>query len=128
MEINVIGEAALGILIMIALDIVAGITSAASRGELDSAKLRMGLLHKVGLILAFALAVALEWEERALAIGIDVPLVVPVATYVAIMEACSVYENIKRINPEFRFGKFEDLFKFTNEEEDVHAISDEEQR
>lgn len=111
---------------MIALDVVAGIASAASRGELDSTKLRMGLLHKLGLVLAFALAVALEWEESVLAIGIEVPLVVPVTAYIVLMEACSVYENIKSMNPDFRFEKFEDLFEFKKEES--RGIQDEEER
>lgn len=126
MDINIIGEAGVGVLVMIALDVVAGIASAASRGEIDSTKLRMGLLHKLGLVLAFALAVALEWEEDVLAIGIEVPLVVPVAAYIVLMEACSVYENIKSVNPDFRFKKFEDLFKFKDGGD--NGVQDEEER
>lgn len=110
-DINIIGKAAAGVLILIALDIVAGITAAASNGEIDSSKLRHGLFHKVGQVLAFALSVALEYEEHVLPLGMDVPLVLPVSAYLILMEACSVYENIKSINPEFKFTSFEDLFK-----------------
>ena len=116
--LEIIGEAGLGILIMIALDIIAGIVAAASNGNIDSSKLRHGLFHKIGLILAFALSVALEWLEHSLPLGIDVPLVLPVSAYIILMEACSVYENIRAINPDFKFQSFEDLFKRKEKEND----------
>lgn len=69
-------------------------------------------MHKLALVLAFSLAVALEWCEHSLPMGVEVPLVLPVAAYIIIMEACSVYENIRSVNPDFRFTKFDELFRF----------------
>ena len=109
---GMIGTAAAGVLAMISLDVLAGILSAASRGDLSSRKLREGLMHKLALVLAFSLAVALEWCEHSLPMGVEVPLVLPVAAYIIIMEACSVYENIRSVNPDFRFTKFDELFRF----------------
>lgn len=109
-DITIIGNAAAVAGAMIALDVVAGLVSAASRGELDSTKLRQGLMHKAGLCLAFSLAIVLEYGESVVPLGISVPLVIPVVSYIILMEACSVYENIKRINPDFEFSRFEDLF------------------
>lgn len=100
--------------IMIIMDIVAGILSAATRGELNTQKLRIGLFHKLALVLTFVLAVAIEYACEVLPMGVTIPLVLPVATYIALMEACSVYENIKQINPDVKVERFEDLFKFSH--------------
>lgn len=110
-DINIIGTAAAGVLVLIGMDVLAGMLSAASRGDLSSRKLREGLMHKLALVLAFSLAVALEWCEHALPMGMSVPLVLPVASYIIIMEACSIYENIKSVNSDFKFEGFDELFR-----------------
>lgn len=103
--------------LMICLDVAAGILSAATRGDIDSSTLRHGLLHKLALVVAIALAIALEVAESVLAVGASVPLVVPVAGYIAIMEACSIYENLKHVNPDLHIKQFDDLFRFSDEGE-----------
>lgn len=117
-DMSLVGDAGAGVLIMITLDVIAGVVSAASRGEIDSTKLRRGLLHKLGLVLAFALAVALEYEESVLPIGMSAPLILPVSVYIILMEACSVYENIKQINPDFQFKSFDELFDKLGSQQD----------
>ena len=102
---------------MIVMDIAAGILSAASRGDIDSSTLRHGLLHKLALVMAMALAVALEVAEGVLAVGAAVPLVIPVATYISIMEACSIYENCRTANPDLQIKEFDDLFRFSGRDE-----------
>lgn len=97
--------------IMITLDVVSGIASAASRGELRTSKLREGLMHKLALVLTIVLAIALEYASDVLPIDVKVPLVIPVCAYITLMEACSVYENIKSMNPDVRVQSFEDLFQ-----------------
>lgn len=121
-DIQIIGDGACVAGAMIALDVIAGLVSAASRGELDSTKLRQGLIHKIGLCIAFAMACILEYGESVVPLGISVPLVIPVVSYIILMEACSVYENIKRINPEFKFESFEELFDFTEKETTDGAV------
>ena len=113
-DITTIGAAASVCGIMIAMDVAAGVLSAATRGELNTTKLRHGLFHKLGLVLTYALAVALEYACDVLPLGIDMPLVIPVAAYITLMEAMSVYENVKQINPDIKVEKFEDLFKFSH--------------
>lgn len=110
-DFAIINKAVTGVALMIVLDIAAGFVAAVSRGEVDSKKLREGLMHKVGLMLAVALAIAMEYENAMFDLGIDIPIVTAMSTYIIIMEACSVYENIRKINPEFRFTKLEDIFK-----------------
>lgn len=112
-----IGKAAAGVGLMIVLDILSGFTAAASNGELSSKRLREGLMHKLAVVLAVALAVALEWEQTILPIGLNVPIVSAVATYIIIMETCSIYENVKKINPEFEWQGLDNLFKFSNDDE-----------
>lgn len=97
--------------IMIVLDVVSGIASAASRGELRTSKLREGLMHKLALVLTIVLAISLEYASDVLPIDVKVPLVIPVCAYITLMEACSVYENIKSMNPDVRVQSFEDLFQ-----------------
>lgn len=97
--------------IMITLDVVSGIASAASRGELRTSKLREGLMHKLALVLTIVLAISLEYASDVLPIDVKVPLVIPVCAYITLMEACSVYENIKSMNPDVRVQSFEDLFQ-----------------
>lgn len=110
-DFAIINKAVTGVALMIVLDIAAGFVAAVSRGEVDSKKLREGLMHKVGLMLAVALAIAMEYENAMFDLGINIPIVTAMSTYIIIMEACSVYENIRKINPEFQFTKLEDIFK-----------------
>ena len=110
-DISIIGTAGGAVLVLITLDVVAGILSAASRGDISSRKLREGLMHKLALVLAFALAVALEWCEASIPIGLSIPLIMPVASYIIVMEACSIYENVRSVNPDFRFEGFDELFR-----------------
>lgn len=109
-DFALINKAVTGVAVMIVLDIVAGFVAAVSRGDVDSKKLREGLMHKVGLMLAVALAIAMEYENAMFDLGINIPIVTAMSAYIIIMEACSVYENIRKINPEFRFTKLEDIF------------------
>lgn len=100
---------------LIALDIVSGILSAASRNDIDSSKLRLGLIHKLAFVLAYALAVVLELAESNMPMGLSVPLIMPVAIYITLTEACSIYENLKLANPDLHISHFEDLFRFSAE-------------
>lgn len=109
-----IGEAASICGIMIALDIIAGMISAASRGELRSRELRQGLFHKAASMIIIALAIALEQACGILDLGISMPIVIPTTAYIVIMEACSIYENAKTIDPDLHIKSIEDLFDFTH--------------
>lgn len=118
-DFEFVSKAAAGIFIMITLDVAAGLTAAISRGEVDSKILREGLMHKLALMIAFALAVALEYESSVLDLGIQVPLITGISAYIMLMEACSVYENIRSVNPDFEFEGFDKLFhKLGNDEGD----------
>ena len=112
--------------VMILLDIVAGIASAASRGDIDSTTLRQGLWHKLGSILAMALGLALEYACDVLPLDISLPLFVPIASYIVLMEACSIYENLKLLNPELHIESLEDLFRFEADGDNKKGIDSDE--
>lgn len=124
---DTIGAAASVVGIMISLDVISGVASAASRGDLQTPILRRGLMHKLALVIAVALAVALEYATDVLPIDVTIPLVIPVCSYIAIMEACSVYENIKKMNPDVRIDNFEDLFNLNkgNQASDAGELPEE---
>lgn len=111
--------------ILIIMDILAGIARAASNGEIRTPILRAGLWHKLAVVMAFVLAIVLEYAETVLPLGIELPLLVPVSCYICIMEACSIYENLKGINPDMKIEKFEDLFKLEKEREERPIVMDE---
>lgn len=115
-DFGTIGTAALICGGMMVLDVVAGLLAAASNGTIDSTTLRKGLMHKLGLCLALVLAAALEYACTVLPLGISLPIFIPVACYIILMEACSTYENIKKVNPDFRPTNFEDLFSFSKDD------------
>lgn len=68
-------------------------------------------MHKLALVLTIVLAISLEYASDVLPIDVKVPLVIPVCAYITLMEACSVYENLKSMNPDVRVQSFEDLFQ-----------------
>lgn len=89
------------VLLLIALDVVVGFSGAAITRTISSAKMRMGLLHKLMELAAVALA---DIVDGALLGGFDVidgsPILVAVCAYLAVMEAASILELIAKYNPD----------------------------
>lgn len=94
--------------ILILMDIVCGIASAARNKDLCSAIMRDGLYNKFGEIMLLLLAIFLN-EVLVIApfdkMGIPPEIAYAVAIYIAIMEIISIIENICKINPELPFAK-----------------------
>lgn len=96
--------------VFILLDIVTGLIGAAAQGDFSSSKMREGLFHKSAFYGAFALAVALEACGNYVELGVDVPAVGVVATYVILTEVTSILENLCIINPDLKNNKFLAMF------------------
>lgn len=101
--------------VFIALDVATGVTAGAATKSLNSTKAREGLFHKVAFYFAFALAVALEIATQYISVGIQVPAVGAVVTYIVVTEVFSILENICIINPALKDQKFLDLFNKSDE-------------
>ena len=122
MDCIAIRNAAIAAGAMTLVDIVTGVTRAALNRELSSDGWLRGLGRKAAIVLAFALAVALEYAETLLPMGLDIRITIPVACYLVLTEATSAYENIRGIDPSLRPDTLEDIFAVNNEGEDDHDV------
>lgn len=88
------------VLLLVALDLVVGITGAVVTRTFSSERMRAGLLHKFMELSAITLAAILD---GALTGGLELavqPVLMATCVYVGIMETGSVLELIKRYDPE----------------------------
>lgn len=87
----------------ICLDIITGLLKAVYKKDLESECIRKGLIHKIGEILAVAVAFLIEYSQTViLSINFDIPIVKGVCIYIILMEILSVLENICVISPQLR--------------------------
>lgn len=83
----------------IIFDIITGIIRAIYKGNLNSTKLRKGLFHKLSEVLAIAGAGLLEYGIQYINLGVDVPILSAVVSYICVMELVSILENLAAVNP-----------------------------
>lgn len=114
MDCIVIRDAALAAGALTLVDIATGVARAAMNRELSSDGWLRGLWRKMAIILAMALAIALQYAASLLPIDLDINVVIPVACYLCLTEATSAYENIREIDPDLRPDAFEDIFEVNN--------------
>ena len=97
--------------LLIVLDYASGLLKACKNHDLNSAAMREGLYHKAAYLLVLALAAIIEHAQNHVDLGFDVPLLVPVAAYIAITEIVSILENLAEVNPELANSKLLAFFK-----------------
>lgn len=85
-------------------DLVTGIFEAAYKGKINSTKLRAGLYHKGSELLSILGAYLAEIGLEHLHTSISLPLLGGVCSYICLLEAISILENLGEVNPEM--GKF----------------------
>lgn len=119
---------ALGITaILIAMDYLSGIAAAASRGDLQSSKMREGLWHKLGEVVAILLAYLVAEEGHYIGLPYQIDLLIPaVLIWISVMEITSILENLAILNPDLASAGFLQIFKKTTEENDHHENDEEE--
>lgn len=119
---------ALGITaILIAMDYLSGIAAAASRGDLQSSKMREGLWHKLGEVGAILLAYLVAEEGHYIGLPYQIDLLIPaVLIWISVMEITSILENLAILNPVLASAGFLQIFKKTTEENDHHENDKEE--
>ena len=86
------------VLIFIVFDVVSGLLKAVKEKNLNSTKMREGLLSKIAEVVAVLLGMASNIVLPMLGIDIGVDFAILIGTYIVIMEVCSVIENIGAIN------------------------------
>lgn len=94
-------------LIFMGLDIVTGIVKAAKEHDVRSEKLREGLWHKLGFILAIIAGYLIEYlitviDTSQIGFTVNVPIMLTICGYIILTEIVSVFENISKISPELK--------------------------
>ena len=83
----------------IIFDIITGILKALANEGLNSTILRKGLFHKLSEILSAAGAGLAEYGASYVDLGFKIPLAIGVCSYICLMEAISIIENLCILNP-----------------------------
>ena len=107
-------------LVFICLDIVTGLVQAVVNKCFDSTKMRVGLWHKCGFLLAISLGVVCEWSIGIVDLGFTIPIQTPVCAFICLTELASILENLGEITPELTNNKFMEIFKRArNDDNDI---------
>lgn len=90
-------------------DIITGFIQAVINNDINSSKMRVGLLHKILIILVIILSFLID-------VTFSIPFISKVVCfYVIVMELISILENISKAGIDL--GKLKDLIKIKREEE-----------
>ena len=92
------------------MDLVTGVMQAVANKTLDSTKMRAGLWHKCGFIMAVILSALVEWTMQFIDLGFTLPLFVPVCVFIVLTEIVSIFENVCKLSPELENSKLAQLF------------------
>lgn len=91
---NDIGKWILMAGVFILMDILTGLVKALTKGDFNSQKMRVGLMHKAGELLAVALGFAIDWSLPIMGVQMSISWLSFVSIYIALMEVASIIENI----------------------------------
>lgn len=107
------------VLVFIAFDILTGLIKALAKEGLNSTLLRKGLYHKLSEVLTVIGAGLLQYGANYINLGVDIPALVGVASYICLMELVSIIENLAVLNPSLYklFRPFLNKLKDDNGEE-----------
>lgn len=104
----------LATLIFMVADIISGFVSALIQKNVDSQKMREGLLRKMLLILIIALSFIIQYAFNITLISKIVCI------YIIIMEVISILENLKKAGIDL--GKLGELLKIKQDENTVNLV------
>lgn len=91
---NDIGKWILMAGVFILMDILTGLVKALTKGDFNSQKMRVGLMHKAGELLAVALGFAIDWSLPIMGVQMNISWLSFVSIYIVLMEVASIIENI----------------------------------
>lgn len=95
----------------IVLDMITGLVKAFKEKGYCSSVMREGLFHKSGSILCVAFATLIDYAQTFLDLGVSVPVTIGICSYIVLMEAGSIIENVCAINPDIMPDKLKAYFK-----------------
>ncbi len=88
------------VLAFIAFDVITGLIKALAKEGINSTTLRKGLYHKFSEILTVVGAGLIQYGADYIELGVDIPALIAVASYICIMELVSIIENLAMVNPQ----------------------------
>ena len=104
--------------ILIVMDYITGVAAAASRGDVQSSKMREGLWHKLGEVGAIILAYVVADEGHYIGLPYQVNALIPgVLIWISVMEITSILENLAILNPALADAGFLQIFKKNNQKQ-----------
>lgn len=98
------------VMLFIVLDIITGVIKALKEKSFTSTIMREGLLHKGAEVITIVLGALVDYSQNYIDLGVKVPLLICVCTYIVLMEIGSIIENICKINPKILPDKIKKYF------------------
>lgn len=92
------------------LDLVTGFTQAVVNKCVDSTKMKNGLWHKCGFLLAIMFGWLCEFSMNYVDLGFTLPVQNAVCLFIILTEIVSILENLGKISPELSNNKFMSIF------------------
>ena len=97
--------------VFIILDIITGLLKAFKQKEYNSTIMREGLYHKCGSIICVIFGTLIDYSQKYLDIGANIPVLKAICGYIILMEITSIIENICLLNPDIMPEKLTQYFK-----------------
>lgn len=96
-------------------DIVSGFVAAVVNQEVSSSKMRVGLGHKMVLLLMIVLSLAIEvFSLHVSGLGFGGVTVSAVCIFIVVMEVASILENLRKAYPDIETWEIMKVFENTN--------------
>ena len=92
------------------VDIISGFVQACVNGCVSSTKMKQGLWHKCGFLLAIIFGMLCEFSMTVIDIGFTMPVQDAVCGFIILTEIISVLENLAKISPELADSNFMSIF------------------
>lgn len=86
------------VLCFILFDVITGIIKGIYTKKLNSTVLRQGLFHKIAEIITVFGTGLMQFGMVYVDLGVDIPLLPVVSSYICIMEIISIMENLAQVN------------------------------
>lgn len=93
------------------LDLITGFVQACVNKNVESSKMKTGLLHKCGFLLAVMFGALCEYAMNYVNLGFTIPVQDAVCIFIIATEVVSNLENLGKISPELANAKFMNIFK-----------------
>ena len=97
--------------VFMVLDLITGFCAAVKNHEVQSTKMKQGLWHKCGFLLAIVFGCLCEYAMSYVDLGFTMPIQVAVCTFIIIIEVMSILENLGKLSPELAASGFLKIFK-----------------